>query len=140
MLNGKCHSGDSSSPWLSSAFCLDSSPCCLPKTVLCSARFFLKVRETFIGLAGIWEEATCCHLLPIHQRQEVIDRQTVKGCPGHWAGEPIIKLLLRESMDTFRRWDPAVPAYWHLLDPKDSSFINASELLQVSFGLEKPWV
>lgn len=43
-------------------------------------------------------------------------------------------------MGTFRGWDPTVPAGWHQLEAKDSSFIDASELLQVLFKLEKAQV
>lgn len=51
---------------------------------------------------------------------------------------PSLKPLLRENMGTFRGKDLAVLADWHPLAAGNSYFSNASELMQVYFGLEKP--
>lgn len=49
-----------------------------------------------------------------------------------------LKPLLEDSMDTIRGKDSAESAGWHPMAAGDSYFRNASELMEVSCGLEKP--
>lgn len=70
----------------------------------------------------------------------MIDRQTLKGSPGPECVNPSLKRLLEESMDIFRGRDSVVTADRHQLAAGGSDFNNASELMQVSFGVEKPQV
>lgn len=49
-----------------------------------------------------------------------------------------LKPLLEDSMDTIRGKDSAESVGWHPMAAGDSYFRNASELMEVSCGLERP--
>lgn len=51
---------------------------------------------------------------------------------------PSLKPLLGESMGTSRGEDAAESADWRAMEAGDSYSSHASELVQVSFGLEEP--
>lgn len=74
--NGKCHAGDCSSLWPVLLLALTHpSPHC-PVLSLIS---LLRLRGLFTRLAGVCQEATLGHLLPMLGRLTVTDRQTPKG-------------------------------------------------------------